>query len=811
MRHTSRLPFYLIVCSIGFVLSLGSQAAPKGDANPDLTRGQSIPEGYNKDWTLGATGARGWMYPERLTTGTARQIAVTKVEPGSPAEGVLRVGDVILGVDRKPFADDARIEFGMALTKAESGVGRSGLVLTRWREGKVQDVVVPLPVLGKYSATAPYNCPKSRRILKQGCEALAKAVAHEKYRANPIVRSFNALGLLASGEKKYLPLIKREAGVAAASKPGGYESWWYGPIMIFLAEYVIETGDTSVLTGLERLAIETADGQSIIGSWGHRFAQPNGILTGYGMMNASGIPLTIGLVLAREAGVDHPKIDAAIEKSARLLRFYVDKGSIPYGDHAPWIKTHDDNGKNGMAAVLFNLLGEPEPAEYFSRMSLAAHGNERDRGHTGNFFNMQWAIPGINPLGPNATGAWIDEFGAWSLDFARRWDGTFIHQGPPEPRYDNYKFWDTTGVNMVAYAMPLKKLRITGKGKQVVPQLSKRQAMSIVEDGRGWNNLNPNSFYEALTTEQLLDRLGSWSPVLRERAAVELGRRNAQVKPQLIERLKSGDRYSRYGACKALKFVRGDHASAVPALLQTIEADDMWLRVLSAQALARIGRQARPAIPALLKRLAMPATESDPRKMEQRYLSVVLFNRRGGLLGRSIEGVDRELLIESVRAGLTNQDGHARGAFASVYDKLTLEEIRPLLPSIHQAVVESAPSGIMFASDIRSEGLRLLAKHRVEEGMQAGVDYLADSWDQWGSGARTPLILKHLVAYGANAQPITPQLEEIAQFMEAADAKRRERSRNRTHIKVREAIQQIRQSDHRPEMIRIDVPRVGVR
>ena len=103
------------------------------------------------------------------------------------------------------------------------------------------------------------------------------------------------------------------------------------------------------------------------------------------MMNSPGIPLTIGLALAKKAGIDDAKVSKAIEKSANLLRFYSGKGAIPYGNHRPWIQTHDDNGKNGMTAVLFDLLNEPEHAEYFSRMSVACHGPERDTGHTGNF------------------------------------------------------------------------------------------------------------------------------------------------------------------------------------------------------------------------------------------------------------------------------------------------------------------------------------------------------------------------------------------------------------------------------------------
>ena len=147
------------------------------------------------------------------------------------------------------------------------------------------------------------------------------------------------------------------------------------------------------MPGIKRLAMESVRGQSAVGSWGHRFVDEDGILRGYGMMNAPGIPLTIGLVLAREAGVKNKEIDEAISKSANLVRFYEGKGAIPYGDHAPWIETHDDNGKCGMAAVLFNLLGEKKPTQFFSMMGLASYGEERDRGHTGNFLNMLWSIP----------------------------------------------------------------------------------------------------------------------------------------------------------------------------------------------------------------------------------------------------------------------------------------------------------------------------------------------------------------------------------------------------------------------------------
>jgi hypothetical protein len=348
---------------------------------------------------------------------------------------VIAVGDVILGVGGKAFSLDPRTELGQALTLSETEAGGGKLMLTRWRAGKTDEVVLKLPVLGSYSPTAPFDCAKSKRILEHGCKVIAARMGASDYaNQDPIPRSLNALALLASGDAAYLPQIKKEAEWAAAYSSDSMQTWHYGYVMMFLGEYVAATGDQSVMPGLKRLALESAKGQSAVGSWGHGFARPDGRLGGYGMMNSPGVPLTISLVLAREAGVKDPAVDLAIERSARLLRFYIGKGAIPYGDHHPWIENHEDNGKCGMVSVLFSLLGESKGAEFFSRMSLASHGPERDTGHTGNFFNMLWAMPGVAHSGPQATGAWMQEFGAWYYDLARRSDGSFLHQGPPESR-----------------------------------------------------------------------------------------------------------------------------------------------------------------------------------------------------------------------------------------------------------------------------------------------------------------------------------------------------------------------------------------
>ena len=484
-------------------------------------------------------------------------------------------------------------------------------------------------------------------------------------------------------------------------------------------------------------------------------------------MNAPGLPLTVSLILARKAGVSDPKLDEAIEKSVRLMRFYVGKGCVPYGDHSPYMETHDDNGKNGIAALMFNILKDAEAAEFFSHMSVASHSDERETGHTGNFFNILWAMPGVSISGPNATGEWMNEFG-WYYDLARHWDGTFTHQGPAQPKPDRFKDWDSTGAFLLAYGQPLRKLYITGKQIGIVNQADVKTAKRLVADGRGYVRRKPEKIFADRTDEQLLDLLTSWSPIVRERAAMTLSKRDGNFMPQLNKMLESS-LYSQLGACQALAKMGSRAAASVPTLRQNLKADDLWLRIKAAEALAAIGPEARSAIPELLKLLQDYDAEKDPRGMQQRYLSFALFNRRDGLIGQSLEGVDRDELFSAVRLGLENEDGLARASFSSVYQNLSFKEIEPLLPAIYTAVVELAPSGVMFADKIRLSGLELLAKHRIKEAMPLCVELI--ELDRWGSGNRIARCLNALKLYGGSAKEMLPSLAPLKSYLEARKEK----------------------------------------
>ncbi|HEX5790186.1 MAG TPA: hypothetical protein VFY13_03485, partial [Luteolibacter sp.] len=70
---------------------------------PDFTKGEAIVDAkgakvdpLEKDINLGPTGAQGWVFHKSVDSGASRQILVTVVAPGSPADGTLAAGDVIL-------------------------------------------------------------------------------------------------------------------------------------------------------------------------------------------------------------------------------------------------------------------------------------------------------------------------------------------------------------------------------------------------------------------------------------------------------------------------------------------------------------------------------------------------------------------------------------------------------------------------------------------------------------------------------------------------------------------------------------------
>ena len=194
--------FFSGLFAIGGVFLWGS-ATVDAASKPAIDLTKETPAKIDNTYNLGPTGALGWMHVEAGMTENSRQILITAVENSSPAAGKLEVGDVILGVFGKPFTEDARRVFGRAIGQAEGEAARGLLPLKVSRKGTVQEIVLKLQVMGSYSETSPYNCPKAKKILEQGLVILAKNPDKDNSLHT------NELALLAAGRPEDLEILRR--------------------------------------------------------------------------------------------------------------------------------------------------------------------------------------------------------------------------------------------------------------------------------------------------------------------------------------------------------------------------------------------------------------------------------------------------------------------------------------------------------------------------------------------------------------------------------------------------------------------------
>ena len=44
----------------------------------------------------------------------------------------------------------------------------------------------------------------------------------------------------------------------------------------------------------------------------------------------------MAIVMGKKCGVTDPEIDPAIERASKFFGYFVDKGTIPYGEHEPY-------------------------------------------------------------------------------------------------------------------------------------------------------------------------------------------------------------------------------------------------------------------------------------------------------------------------------------------------------------------------------------------------------------------------------------------------------------------------------------------
>lgn len=473
---------------------------------PWKQRAESGPDAEVPGWfyNLGITGMRA-----ELVADAPKSLVVRHVFAGTPASGVVLVGDHIVGAGGRPFREAHRNgygeevfgatgpieEFAIALEAAQSRESDAPgkLPLTLLREGKETQVVLDVgTTYGSFGREYPANCAKSDRIAAELLEYLVKHQGADGSFGNPVHDTFAPLALLASGEQRYLPAVERcvrhLSAITKASDESarfGLPNWTYMGAAIVLSEYYLATRAEWVLPELEEVRAFMEEGQYLDmsqinpkakeshpdsfptgprdshGGWGH-----NPGFEGYGpiaMITAQG---ALGYALMSRCGIaiDRARHDAAYEflKRGSGANGYVWYGDRKGGGDDDWA----DMGRTGAAAIA-NFLSPYPDAAYRERARL--HSSVIGR-HPQSFPDTHGS-PAMG-MGYTALGASVVPADFRKLMDANRWwfalaqcaDGTFYYQ----PNRDNAGYGSdarmtASSVTAFILLLPKRGLVMTGK------------------------------------------------------------------------------------------------------------------------------------------------------------------------------------------------------------------------------------------------------------------------------------------------------------------------------------------------------------
>ncbi|MFN6270166.1 MAG: DUF6288 domain-containing protein, partial [Akkermansiaceae bacterium] len=600
---------------------------------PDLTKGEKLPPSKDKPfiWHLGPTGISCVMSGRFV----GDQLLVKGTIKGSPAEGKFLPGDVITGINGKKFQAGGHLGelIGNTIIEAEKEENGGKMVFQVWRDknyvartatkniagtdidtliNQVEndnslfdwkpeearkeevenmdldkfpidpmtlDVELKIRVFPAYTDTAPYDCPKTQKILEDAWKVLEQRfVVDPKKPGSGKGGIIEAMALVASGKPEHRKLVHEwvrskncpwqppTEPIGARFEPGykgynGYQTWHHGFIGLQCALYYDATGDDYVLPALRKYAIEAAMGQSKAGTWGHTFAFPsfNGgklheMNPGYGALNAAGNRCFFLVALAQKLGIKHPDIDLAVSRAHRFFGSYVDQGAIPYGDHGA-AATDDSNGKNAGTAYAMKLIGDDYSAKYFSMMS--AHAAFTPRGGHAHDYHTQWSSWGAALCGPQVR-IYNERNMRWRRTLCRMYDGSFVYHSPSE-KYSTLR--DPTATEVFNQVVIHKQTLISGKDADEKMYLNEREMKQLLTSAAGQFN---NDYLKNIagkpwperSTDELFDLLDMFKPKTRNQIAAELGKRfiagEAAIAPRLVSLLTHENARFRHGALRAL-------------------------------------------------------------------------------------------------------------------------------------------------------------------------------------------------------------------------------------------------------------------
>jgi hypothetical protein len=153
------------------------------------------------------------------------------------------------------------------------------MVWPKGNRSKQKVVKLQLRPVGRFAKTFPYSCRRSEMMLEELCDFIVKDYksgnwkkANEFY-GGPHNEAHQMLALMASGQRKYDPIIKKTISKYYSKRydpaGGGFQTWGWGFGGIVMGEYYLLHKDRRLLPAMKSLAEAM--------SWGSR--NENGIYT----------------------------------------------------------------------------------------------------------------------------------------------------------------------------------------------------------------------------------------------------------------------------------------------------------------------------------------------------------------------------------------------------------------------------------------------------------------------------------------------------------------------------------------------------
>lgn len=784
---------------LGLLLPLHAEEDP-AKGIPDLTKGGKL-ERINERWAAPIGIYCGFWRPRQRSqeAGHVKQLLVQQVEKDSPADGVLQVGDVILGADgtgakEVPLFKGApwpMIPIANAITEAEAhnpavlnlriwrpapnvakgdpkalkaptlddldlgglegGGGAGGL--DDWKKSpdkesqpnaeptvldKEMTVTIKLDYLGRYSDTAPYNCEKSRNILKKGIDALLKEEKGDK-------AGFSILCLLAAAhpdDPRHDAMMAKAKQWAHALEDGG-NPWYVGPKLMALSEYYMKSKDETILPKLKALAEYHALGVSWFGTCGHRYSEPqpdgspNGRIAGYGPITASGVLGYLGLSLAREAGINTAAVEKSHKAQEAFFGHYGGKSGLNYGEMPYGIggSGGDYNGKMSTSALALSLEEDQQDKVKFFTKSAALSGySVRQYAHGGTFFGQVFHPLGAALAGEKAANLQFREVG-WHMDLKRRWDYRYLYDSSG----NGYEEFDHAAVALLFYALPLKQIIITGRDRNPALELTDKEFEEILKVKN----------YDATkhTLDELFADLPTVQGLMRGHVGEELGRR-VKEKPEAAESSEIIDRllkmavdpnagvYGQTGACFSLMMIKDrsqepvasmKNAEIAATIIPLLRNKDAYIRFAGVRVLQKLDPSAvRHHADAIMDAIAatdrplFPLDMEDPLQWAHGEMGDLLVRKA---LADGLEGINRDKLIPAIRSLLQTPNGGARGACSAILSKLNKEDTLLVSDLLVDNIKISPPGNAMGGAASTLNSQKALAAHNFEEAILLSVDY----------------------------------------------------------------------------------------